>query len=192
LYIIPILFKIYLMQTFLMEIGVKISAICTKNDIHLALSAIRLTFVTKLLLFNIFKKNTMQNISKSLFLWLGSALALCLVACQPKQLSPEMTAQKFITAIEHEEWDVAKTIGTASTIELLDMIKTMSAMVDAKDKVEKKATTIAKMTCNIIKNTAHCAYCCGTDGKDNTLDLVQEKGKWLVDLKKDDQNKANP
>ncbi|MBS4014532.1 MAG: DUF4878 domain-containing protein [Bacteroidetes bacterium] len=104
-------------------------------------------------------------------------------ACGKKQ-TPEQVATKFINLLEQQKFEDAKKYGTAETIQILDMYKSLSAM--SAGMAEEEDTTpgeIKDLECIIEGDKAICSYT--IDGEFDQLPLVKQGDKWLVDLKKE-------
>lgn len=109
---------------------------------------------------------------------------LLLAACGGSSDSPSDVATKFLTHTNKMEFKEAKEYATKSTGEVLDMIGGMAAMMPKED-----PKTFKIVNESIDGETATVTY--RTDGKeeDETLNLVKEDGKWLVNMSKEDMNK---
>lgn len=115
---------------------------------------------------------------------------LTLTACKTggsKANSPEGVARKFLNHLAAMEFDEARKLGTENTRQMLDLLQ---SLVDiAKDKGADQIKAKDGSDIEIIKtavdgNTAVVTYK-DAEGKEQSLDLVREKGKWLVDMKKE-------
>lgn len=115
-------------------------------------------------------------------------LALCtavlLTACGGGASTPSDVASKFLGHTNKMEFKEAKKYATKATGEVLDMIGGMAAMMPKEDPKSFKIVSE-----KIDGDKATVTY--RTDGKeeDETLNLVKEDGKWLVNMSKEDMNK---
>lgn len=106
---------------------------------------------------------------------------LALASCGNKSNTPEAVAEKFLNHLNAQEYAEAKELGTEATGEYLDMMASLSEM--APDE-EVEAAEITDLKCEEKESTATCTY--KSDGEENTINLVKEEDKWLVDMKKED------
>lgn len=111
---------------------------------------------------------------------------LLLAACGGGSDSPSDVATKFLNHTNKMEFKEAKKYATKSTGDILDMVGGMAAMMPKED---PKTFKILNETIDGEKATV--TY--RTDGKeeDETLNLVKEDGKWLVNMSKEDMNKED-
>lgn len=117
---------------------------------------------------------------------LAIVIAMFAIACGGGSATPSQVAEKFLTHTNKMEFKEAKEYATASTGEVLDMIGGMAAMMPKED---PKSFKITGETIDGEKATV--TY--RTDGKDadETVNLVKEDGKWLVNMSKEDMNKED-
>jgi hypothetical protein len=97
-------------------------------------------------------------------------------ACGPNKNSPEYVAETFLKHMNKKEFAEAKKLGTEATVSFLETKEQDTSMV-AKD------VKIEDMKCVVTDGTAICNY--KVDGKDETINLVKNEDKWLVDMKKE-------
>ena len=118
------------------------------------------------------------------------SLLIIPVACKTtgkKSNKPEAVAVRFIKHLSAFEFDEAKALGTQNTCNLIDMLQSLyelgikqgTDMDQISKEVEVEVIKVA-----VDGNAAVVTYL-DEDGKEQTIDLVKEKGKWLVDLKKE-------
>ncbi|MCW5898436.1 MAG: DUF4878 domain-containing protein [Flavobacteriales bacterium] len=110
--------------------------------------------------------------------------AVLLTACGGGASTPSDVASKFLDHTNKMEFKEAKKYATKATGEVLDMIGGMAAMMPKEDPKSFKI-----LSEKIDGDKATVTY--RTDGKeeDETLNLVKEDGKWLVNMSKEDMNK---
>lgn len=117
---------------------------------------------------------------------------LCAMSSCKTVTTPEQTARTFIKALNAKAYPKARKYSTPKTHE---MIKTMQSLSQMQDVVgllggkmggaSHKFADVQNMTCTENGDIANCAYCCNTAGKNASVRLVREKGKWLVDMGKE-------
>ena len=116
--------------------------------------------------------------------------ALLVSACKTtsyKSNSPEAVATKFMKHLGAWEFDEARKLGTYNTNKYLDLLQTLIELSKEKGQegvLEKKEINIKIIDTKRDGNTAVVSYM-SEDGSVQTLNLVKEKGKWLVDMKKE-------
>jgi hypothetical protein len=117
-----------------------------------------------------------------------SAVALFLSACGGGSSSegPKEVASKFITHINNMEFEEAKNYGTKSTQEILDMLKGFAGMAE---KPESTAFEIIDVKEEGDKATV--TYRNEGADADESLNLIKEDGKWLVNISKEDMDKED-
>ncbi len=120
----------------------------------------------------------MKNLIK---LSLVAVAIITLVSCGGKSNTPEAVAEKFLGHLNKQEYAEAKKLGTEATGEYLDMLASLSEMAPEE---EVEAPEITDLTCEEQEETAVCTY--KTDGETQTINLVKEEDKWLVNMTKED------
>lgn len=138
-----------------------------------------------------------QNLMKKIFFLAIAAISLAgvltLPACKTAKMrknSPENVAVQFLKHMAMLEFDEARKLGTENTGRLLDMLDMLVELSKEKGQdavLEKKEINVEVTKVAIDGNRAVVNYK-GEDGKELTMDLVKEKGKWLVDMKKEGFN----
>lgn len=125
------------------------------------------------------KSNTIYNMKLTIFITFS--LLLVFAACQPTKKTAEQTARHFLEALERKQYAKAKQFSTENTKQLLDLVQKLALFTPKKS----KKMDVKKMACVTTgDNQATCNYCCNEQGENGKLDLVKVKGKWLVDMKK--------
>lgn len=113
---------------------------------------------------------------------LSLATTVLLAACGGGgDMTPTQVAEKYLTHLNKMEFKEAKAYGTEKTAGMLDLMAGMASMMP---KNENASFKISGETIEGDKATV--TY--RTDGKDadETLTLVKQDGKWLVDMAKED------
>lgn len=121
------------------------------------------------------------------FTFMILAASLFMAACGSKADGPKEVATKFLTHINAMEFEEAKQFGTKETNELLDMLKGFAAMGGEEQKPE--ATAFEIKDAKEEGETATVTYRSEGSEEDETLNLVKQDGKWLVNISKEDMNK---
>ena len=116
--------------------------------------------------------------------------AICILAwviaapgCKDKKakVSPEKTIAQFFELMNAKEFEKAKESGTENTREYIEMIESYVMLGG-------KATPLPfqKTVCEVKGKIAKCTYCCNHRKESETISLVLKKGKWYVDLTKEE------
>jgi hypothetical protein len=109
---------------------------------------------------------------------------------QNSEKSPAGVTTKFIKCLAKFELDDARKLGTEKTgrmIDMLDMLVELSKEKGADSVLKKKDVQVEILKTAIDGNHAVVTYR-NDQGKEQTMDLIKEKGKWLVDMKKEMPN----
>jgi len=115
-----------------------------------------------------------------------AALSIFISSCGGG-VGPKETAEKFLTHLNNLEFQEAKAYATEGTASLLDMVASFAAMSD--EKPEATAFEILDVTEDGDKATV--TYKNEGAEEAETLTLVKQDGKWLVDFNKEDMNKED-
>ncbi len=107
--------------------------------------------------------------------------------------SPKASAEKYLTAFYHMDYEEAKKYATEETKKQLDMMAQITSIM-GNDTVKQQAKR-AVVTVTDVKedgNAATVTYTLKPDGKEvapgtQTLKMLKEKGKWLASWNKQDQ-----
>jgi hypothetical protein len=116
-----------------------------------------------------------------------AALSILISSCGGGAAGPKETAEKFLTHINNLQFEEAKAYATEGTASLLDMVAGFAAMSD--EKPESTAFEILDVTEDGDKATV--TYKNEGAEEAETLTLVKQEGKWLVDFNKEDMNKED-
>lgn len=122
-------------------------------------------------------------------LFIFAAAALFMAACGgggAKGDGPKEVASNFIKHVNNMEFDEAKKYSTEGTAGILDMLKSFAGMAE---KPESTAFEILDVKEEGDKATV--TYRNEGADADETITLVKENGKWLVDINKEDMNKED-
>ena len=104
-----------------------------------------------------------------------------------KTNKPEVVAVSFIKHLSAFEFDKAKALGTQNTCNMIDILQSLydlgikqgTDMGQISKEVEVEVVRVA------VDGDAAVVTYLDENGKEQTIDLIKEKGKWLVDLKKE-------
>ena len=117
----------------------------------------------------------MKNLFK---LTIALLVAVFLNSCSSN--SPEKVAEKFLNHLNKKEYADAKKLATKESESWIDMMSSLSTG-DTKD--QKPAGKIEDLKCKTEADKSTCTY--KQDGKDESLNLIKQGDKWLVDMKKE-------
>jgi hypothetical protein len=104
--------------------------------------------------------------------------------------SPAGVTVRFLQYMGKFDFEEARKLGTEKTnrlIDMLDMLVEISKEKGADTIMKKKDIQVEIVKTAIDGNNAVVTYL-NEQGKEQTMDLVKEKGKWLVDMKKEMPN----
>lgn len=113
---------------------------------------------------------------KGLTKFLAGAFAVVVLASCGGGNGADKVATDYLTALKDKNYTKAKELGTKDTQDMLDALTSMN-MAPVIEEVKD-------VKCTEEGDKATCTYCCAKDGK-NTLSLVKEGDKWLVNEKKE-------
>lgn len=120
-------------------------------------------------------------------LFLGAFALVVLQACSifggGKKNTPEYVAKAFLTHFQKLEFNEAAEYGTENTKMLLSLFRSIGNMVPDDQKAEVPQSDVVIHSCETSGYTAVCHYT--ANGKTESIDLIKQDGKWLVDLKKE-------
>ena len=116
--------------------------------------------------------------------------AVCSVSCKTaskNENKPAAVATKFLKHLRLFEFDEARKLGTEATGKMLDMFSMMLEM--SKKNGKEPGTPPKDIVFEVVKTAIDGKNAVVTykneDGKEQQLDLVKVKGKWLVNMKKE-------
>ena len=113
-----------------------------------------------------------------------AALAVILVSCNTN--SPKGVAEKWLTSFYHMDYEAAKEVSTEQTKSMLDMMQSFSAMMADSAKAEAKKIKVDVKDVKEEGDKATVTYTTSSTPTDQTLNMVKENGKWLVQFSKQD------
>lgn len=111
-------------------------------------------------------------------------LALSLSACSDN--SPKGTAEKFLNAFYHMEYDKARQVSTEKTVELVNLMEQFA--MQSPDSTRQNARMIKVEIINVQEegDNAVVTYTTSNEPGEQKLKLVKQNGKWLVNDSKQD------
>lgn len=113
---------------------------------------------------------------KGLTKFFAGAFAVAVLASCGGGNGADKVATDYLTALKDKNYTKAKELGTKNTQDMLDALTSMN-MAPVIEEVKD-------VKCTEEGDKATCTYCCAKDGK-NSISLVKEGDKWLVDEKKE-------
>jgi hypothetical protein len=99
---------------------------------------------------------------------------------------PEKVAEKFLNYFYKCEYEKAKKYGTTQTRQIIDLMDQLIAV--SGQNTFPKDSKVVMLDTEIKGDTARCNYF--VNDVKNEIILLKTDGKWLVDLKKETQNKS--
>lgn len=118
---------------------------------------------------------------------LAAFLPLCLAACMNP--GPGATVRKFYHAVEAGEIEAAldllsaETVSTVGEDKLRTVLRSVTSDIDDKDGIRSFELTEEKVLGEIAEVHVHIVYGNGEEADEETK-LVQEKGRWRIQLSK--------
>ncbi|MEI6766022.1 MAG: hypothetical protein WCM76_10295 [Bacteroidota bacterium] len=109
--------------------------------------------------------------------------ALSIVSCKvSEETQIKKVTKEYLIYLNHQDYNNAKKLGTEQTRQMLEMLQSFAgAGIGDTAKVEDLRIDI--YSCEINNDEASCRYT--INGKDEKIDLVKIRNKWLVDMKKE-------
>lgn len=120
----------------------------------------------------------------------AAVMMLGMVSCSDN--SPKGTAQKFLTAFYHMDYEKARQVSTPKAIELINLMEQFA--VNQPDSVKKNAKKIKIEILDVKEegNTATVTYTESSSPGEQKLKLEKQSGKWLVSHSKEDDIEDEP
>jgi len=125
---------------------------------------------------------------KKLLSYVSVILAAAVIMTGCSKNSPKAVATTFLEGYYHLDYEAAKKVSTEETKNTLNMMQQLSSTFFP-DSMKKAAKAI-KINIKDVKeegDKATVTYNTSTVPTDQTLHMVKEKGKWLVQWTKQDQ-----
>ena len=125
---------------------------------------------------------------KKLLSYVSMIVAAAVIMTGCSKNSPKSVASTFLNSYYHLDYEGAKKVSTEETKNTLNMMQQLSATFFP-DSMKKAAKDI-EVTIKDVKeegDKATVIYNTSTVPTDQTLHMVKEKGKWLVQWTKQDQ-----
>lgn len=110
---------------------------------------------------------------------------LVLLSCKvqkSKTQQPEDVLLKFLQHLQRLEFEEAKRFGTESTVQMLNIMQSMVALMPQSPPPVEGEIIIYRCDVDDIHATCYIRM----NQRDQTMRMTKIEGKWLVDLKKED------
>lgn len=120
---------------------------------------------------------------KGLTKFFVGAVAVAVLASCGSGGGADKVATDYLTALKDKNVTKAKELGTKDTQDMLEAMSSINMLPVVEE--------VKDVKCTEEGNTATCTYCCSKDGK-NSIKLVKEGEKWLVDEKKEGSEPTAP
>ena len=111
----------------------------------------------------------------------------CKTTLGPRGLTIEATCTQFLYKMNNHEYEKAKLYATENTRKKIEFIESLNKMAGGGQIIIKDNKTDL-IGCKADKNEAICTYKTFS-GKEQKVFLLKQKGRWLVDLRKDEDTK---
>ena len=118
---------------------------------------------------------------KTSFLLLLAATVLLAACGGGGDMTPTQVAEKYLTHLNKMEFKEAKEYGTEKTAGMLDLLAGMASMMPKNENTGFKISGEA-----IDGDKATVTYRSEGKDADETITLIKQDGKWLVDMAKED------
>lgn len=116
-----------------------------------------------------------------IFTLLAAVAVLFLAGCEKN--TPEATAEKFLNAFYHMDYDKARSVSTDKSVEFVNQIEQFAIQQPDSTKQNAKLikVNILNMDVNEEAGTAVATYTeSSTPGVEQKLKMVKQNGKWVV------------
>lgn len=131
-------------------------------------------------------KNIKNKVKITLRISLFVFLAFFVFACKTTQhnkLTPDKTSELFFSYLNNYEYEKAKALGTEQTKKSVSLVESLSKLGGG-GKIILKDNKSQLINCEIKGKEAVCNYETFA-GDIQKVYLLKQKGRWLVDLRKD-------
>lgn len=116
---------------------------------------------------------------------------LALMSCKDK--TPEEVAEAFANAFHNMDYKTAKSLATENSAKQLDVLAQMASSLPESEKENAKKVIITMGNGTITGDKASYFYTPSDNPVPQKVNLVNVKGKWLVEWNKNDDSKlTNP
>ena len=130
---------------------------------------------------------------KKIFPALSIAFMAAIVLAGCGSNSPKPVAEKFLNSFWRMEYKEAKTVADSPTVQMIEMLETMSAtLADSDRQNAKKISVTIKDEKMINDSNAVVTYITSEMKEEKPLRLVKKDGKWLVNFTKNDNMMDEP
>lgn len=123
---------------------------------------------------------------KKLFVQFIAFIATVVLMAACNSNTPKATADKFLTALYHYDYETAKSLSTEDTKKMLDMIAQFSDAMPDSMKQEAKKIKVNIKDVQEQGDTAIVRYETSDEPAQKSIHLIKEKGTWLVQWSKMD------
>lgn len=130
--------------------------------------------------------NISQNFRNSILVLLFIFSIACNTVNTGKKNTPAEVSERFFSLLKNQEYEKAKALGTEQTVKIIGVIQTLSELGGGINIMQDNKKEL--LGCETTGNEAVCTYKTFL-GSDQKVYLVKQKGKWLVDLRKENTTK---
>ncbi|RYZ33517.1 MAG: DUF4878 domain-containing protein [Sphingobacteriales bacterium] len=121
-------------------------------------------------------KKSMKKMLLCLVLTLAGTLTL--TGCDSD--SPKATAEKFLTALYHYDFETAKEVSTDETKKMIETIAQFSNGITDSMRMDAKKLKVKILDTKVNGDTAVVKYETTEDPGEKSVTLVQQEHKWMV------------
>lgn len=100
------------------------------------------------------------------------------------ETTPSFRAQKYLEALETQDWEKAKEFATASSASLIDK-KKETAEKEGKEAENREVTIVKEEIDDSTQTTAYVYYKLGDSAKNEKLTMKKENDQWQTSVSKD-------
>lgn len=116
-----------------------------------------------------------------------AVLGIAVVFSSCSQNSPEPVAKKWLNSFYHMDYETAKTVSTDETKKVIAMFQQLAVNSSDSDKEQLKRIKVEIKNVKTEGDKSTVTYVTSDNPKDQTIHLVKQNGKWLVQWTKQDQ-----